>query len=550
MVDQPPSPNPQPTPPIAAVARMPPELLDAIFLRLKRSDLGACCRVNRAWFDAAHPRIWSRIEAYAHEWKKYYAVLSKPKALTTDYRKCIQQISLLAPLEDDHDDLKRHSLAKILKFTPRLTVLKLDFPALSGDDLWILSASCQQLMALSIVGESSRPDSRQGNDEGLAAVVKNCHKLQHLRLKSGVTSQALLSFTSSGLRAVANACHRRLKTFALDCVGSEIALLINLDTDEGRRMGDAICDILTGNPQLETLSLDWPTLAIDPALEVAAASLRNLRTFRVGYAMNIHAVTSILASNPLLHTVSLCELSTLDAVGAFLDPLRANANLRHLTLDGAGFFNQVLPVIPQFAQLETIEITPSRQSASLHHALTDEYVAATVSACSNLTALKVPIQSDLPLLAIAANCPNLVSLDICNGKEITDSALMLLARRCNKLETLRLGARRNNQITDDALVVVAESLPGLRRLSIPLGCARITFKTLAALAAHCPSLETLGNVPAAVGLNALMIYIPKMERLVALSLLASPRLGSHVDQQGLAQLKMACERLHQITQFA
>ncbi|KAJ3145010.1 hypothetical protein HDU89_007623 [Geranomyces variabilis] len=537
-------------PPTAAVARVPPELLDAIFLRLERCELGACCRVNRAWFDAAHPRIWSRIEAYAHEWKKYYAVLSKPRALTVDYRRCVQQISLLAPFEDDHDDLKRHSLAKILKFTPRLTVLKLDFPALSGDDLWILSASCKQLTALSIVGESNRPDSRQGNDEGLAAVVKNCHELRHLRLKSRVTSQAMLSFGSSGLRAVANACRGRLKTFALDCIGTEIALLINLDTDEGRRMGDAICDVLTGNPQLETLSLDWPTITIDPALEVAAASMRNLRTFRVGYAMNIHAITSILASNPLLHTVSLCELSTLDAVSAFLNPLRTNTNLRRLTLDGAGFVNQVLPAIPSFTHLQTIEITPSRQSASLHHAMTDEFVARMVTACTKITALKIPIQSDLPLLAIAANCLNLVSLDICNGKEITDSALMLLAQRCSKLETLLLGTHRNNQVTDDGLIVVAESLPQLRRLSIPLKCARITFKTLAALATHCLWLETLGNVPAGVGLNALMIYIPKMERLVALSLLASPRPGSHVDQQGLANLKMACARLHQITQFA
>ncbi|TPX55632.1 hypothetical protein PhCBS80983_g05157 [Powellomyces hirtus] len=537
-----------------AVAKVPIELLDAIFRRLPDlPDLYSCCLVNHAWFNSAHAFVWKRVNGYSHEWQKYCKLLSKPKGLTVDYRTCIQEVTLVATTSDwegsqDSEDMRRHSLVKILKFSPRLTILNLDFPAINDDDLWIISSSCRQLIALSIVAGVQTAGSV--SDEGLSAVVRNCRNIKHLRLKSLRDASRDLGFTARGFRAVADGYRGQLKTFALGCAGMGIARLVHIDNEDDRRVKEALADILINNPDLDTLSLDWP-IAVDDILQVAAENLKSLRTFRVGNAINTAAVSAILRNNLSLQAVSLNELSTLNSVTAFLDPLKNHPKLTHLTLDGIGFLNDVLPHIPSFHGLEHVQVTPSQRAASVHHHLTDDHVGQIVTACPNIKFLTIPIQMDMPLMLIAGNCANLVSLDICDGKDITDSAVMLLGRKCVNLETLHLGTTQNTRITDASLVVLAESLPRLQRLSLPFNATRVTFRTLAALAEHCKRLEGLSNVPAKVGYQALKIYLPKMERLVALSLSMGPGgWRDYLEKQEMEQLKASCKRLHQITHFA
>ncbi|KAJ3010116.1 hypothetical protein HKX48_007576 [Thoreauomyces humboldtii] len=560
-----------------SLERVPIEILDAIFSCLPPhlADLYACCLVNRAWFNSAHVILWKSMDVYAHQCKKdsraptlqlkretdltlsyffsgrtYATVLAKPRSLTRDYRGCIQKITLIAGSPEwasGHEGLefKLPSFVKILKFASRLTVLNLNFPALNDDDLWTVSASCKQLQALSIV--SGTHPTNCVTDEGICAVARNCREMRHLRLKSLRRTDKGMCFSARGFRAIADAYAGQLDTFALDCAGSGIVRLLDSSGDEDRRVQEALGDVLLRNPELSTLSLDWP-VALDDTLEVAASHTRSLRAFRVGSASNTVAVTAILRANKCLRSVTLNELSTLNPVTAFLDPLAFHTRLTHLTLDGIGFLNDILPCIPTFTQLTHIQITPSVRVASVHHHMTDNNIASIADACPHLESLVVSIQTDLPLLRIALNCPNLRVLDIGDGKDVTDSAVMLLARRCTELHTLHLGTSQNGNISDASLVVLAASLPKLVRLTLPFDATSITWRTLAALAEGCPLLEGLANVRTELGFTAFMKYFPMMHRLVGLTFcMGRGSWRDTMDREQVDQLKKSCRRLNHIS---
>ncbi|KAI8817069.1 uncharacterized protein EV422DRAFT_263870 [Fimicolochytrium jonesii] len=476
-------------------------------------------------------------------WQK---ILAKPKQLMTDYRQSIQTVSVYAHNQEvDSSDYKLPGLVKVLHSCPRLTVLHLNLPVINDDGLWSISASCKQLVALSLVSGSH--SSGFVSDDGLMAVVKNCRHIKHLRLKSARNAFTEWGFTERGFRAVAEAYRGQLRTFALEWTGLGLARLVHVDTEDDKRIKEALGEIITANPQLRSLQLDWP-VAIDDTLQVAADTLTKLNHLRLGNIINTRAASTLLELNPHLESVTLTELPTTNPIADFLTPLLPHANLTTLTLDGIGFLSTLLPTLAQFPNLTHIHATPSRRAASVHHHLVDAHVALIAQACHNLQSLTVPIATDGPLLKIAGHCPHLTHLDLRDGKDITDSALTLLVRRCTRVTSLHLGALQNTRITDASTTQLAHSLPHLQHLSLPFANNNITHRTLAALAEHCPDLETLMNVPARVGYGALVKYVPMIRRLGALGLCVGA--GGWKEQLGreeVEELRARCGRLRSVT---
>lgn len=195
------------------------------------------------------------------------------------------------------------------------------------------------------------------------------------------------------------------------------------------------------------------------------------------------------------------------------------AHLRELELDGVGFLRTLLPHLTQFSHLTRLKLYPSRRAASFF--ANDDLVADILRHTPRLQHLDVPILGDGPIARAAEACPLLEYFDLVSGRDVTDSALILLVKRCQRLAHVRLGSAP--LISDNAMIVLARSLAlNLKRLVCPFGNVRLTTRTLEALGRHCGRLEGLGNVPAAIDFNALMFHLPKLTRLLVVGLCVMP----------------------------
>ncbi|RKO92728.1 hypothetical protein BDK51DRAFT_29397 [Blyttiomyces helicus] len=553
-------------PPKRRQITLPHELIEAVAQQLPSLvDLLSTALVSKPWFAACVGFLWRKISCSSPEcmWERYRKLFARPPRLFYDYRQAVQHLHVEAAVAwpaivAGSPKLQLH---KVLTKCPRLSVLKLDCPVVSDDDLWVISTSCRQLRALAVVSSPTEAHGRI-TDEGILAVAKNCAQMRHIRIR--IVDRSLL--TERAFQAVARAWAGRLRTFALEWVQARMGGMGVVGgggeedaAESERRIADALREIIELNPGLHTVSFDWPC-ALAPTLAAAAASLRALQFLRVAHAPDPVPVAAIIAANPALRSLSVLEFdSTVDPTCLLLPLLSASpatspSPLDSLDLDGVGFLPTLLPLLPNFTALTHLRVSPSRRAAALHRHETDAVLSTVLAVLPNLVTLDIPILGDGPLRELATSCPYLETLDVVDGRGITNQALILLSKGCPSLSSLHLGSAAS--VTDQSLVIVARSLgPTLRRLHLPFGAAGramagasgISPNTLEALATFCPNLEALVNVPVATPFNKLIELLPRMERLNTLAFLAGRDHDAFearaVLGERLEEVRRACRRL-------
>ena len=93
------------------------------------------------------------------------------------------------------------------------------------------------------------------------------------------------------------------------------------------------------------------------------------------------------------------------------------------------------------------------------------------------------------VLAMAANCPHLLSVDLSMCTRVPEESLLTALRQCHQLAGL--GLQGCHQISDDGLAgLVRDVGPRLVDLDVR-GCEGVGDSTLGALAQCCPRLRTL-----------------------------------------------------------
>lgn len=101
----------------------------------------------------------------------------------------------------------------------------------------------------------------------------------------------------------------------------------------------------------------------------------------------------------------------------------------------------------------------------------------TLAGCSNLT--------DVTLVKVFQNTPQLVAIDLTDVADVSDATLMTLAANCPKAQGINLTGCK--KITSKGVAELARSCRLLRRVKL-CGCDNIDDEALIALAEHCPSL--------------------------------------------------------------
>ncbi|KAJ3202199.1 hypothetical protein HDU67_000721, partial [Dinochytrium kinnereticum] len=407
-------------------------------------------------------------------------------------------------------------LRRFLQGCSRLTALNCDYPSLNDEDLWVLSRACPYLKALSIVS-SPMPAGRFG-DEGLVAIANNCVELRHLRLR---VVGGYACFTDRAIDAFARAYKGRLLTFALEWLGlsfrgsavtgppaggpipshglsgptlyggaGDVGSLFDftgssmsgpgggLLLDQSmrgdpsmpvesavKRFSTSLSLLISLNPGLKTLSLDWPVGARE-TLEVAAG-LRELEALRVGNFSDVMVLAAIVAANKGLKRICLTELpvpSRFDPAVLFVEAAKIRAatpspsptfpesslqtftsppphlasspgspafhlpptsllddddtpasRVNDLELDGVGRLNSMLEMLGTFTRLTRLRLSPSRMTASLASARTDELLVRALGSLRGLVAFEVPVLGNGPLVALSENCVGLEELDVVEG---------------------------------------------------------------------------------------------------------------------------------------
>jgi hypothetical protein len=199
---------------------------------------------------------------------------------------------------------------------------------------------------------------------------------------------------------------------------------------EFEKLGSALRNLIKANPNLRTLSLDWP-IGMQEALEEASLSLRNLQTLRVGNFPTMSAIAQVIRSNLGLKSLYLNNsMSSGQGNGdhnsvvlefPVHDPETDTSfltNLRELNLDGVGFLLSMVPLVSRFTNLTTLRLKPPSLSANMPFTRTDDVAAETLRSLTKLQVLEMPIVGNSPVLALAESCPDLQELDVIDGSQV------------------------------------------------------------------------------------------------------------------------------------
>ncbi|KAI8929107.1 hypothetical protein BC831DRAFT_396732 [Entophlyctis helioformis] len=557
----------------SAATRLPAELLLLILGRLERKpQLLSAALVCRAWAAAGLPLLWRRIECFTDDWDSFKSLFLKPRRLWLDYRTAIHSLSLTASSYPWlHGDLRLSNLRTLLSACRSLARLVVDTPSLNDDDAWILSTACPALTHVRLV--SGLHSTGRISDEGLVALAQNCKALRGLGLKS-MSADVV---TERGVLAIVDGTRGRLESFGLELSGPRLPVgagggsghgsghgagvvggggigggggggqplagpasmagstggsgglssaggSFADTTDSARRLGDALAALVTSNPGLSSLSLDWP-VAMDTTLAAAAATLTRLTHLQLGNTRSVAVITTLIARNPLLASLRLVDIplaASPASIASLLTPLLESAQplpprLTCLDLDGLGFLPDLVPITASFTRLTTLKLSPSRRMASVHSTSLDDLLVRVAQSLPLLQVLAVPILSDPVLVAFVQACPHLVDLDVMDGRFLSNLSIVVLAKSCGRLARLALGSAKD---VGDAGVEAVARFCGQRlvRLVLPFGAGGITVRGLDAVTRDCSGLRGLANVPASVGVQALLDMLPRLDKLLVVSL--------------------------------
>eukprot|EP00629_Pelagomonadales_sp_RCC1024_P003110 CAMPEP_0119286858 /NCGR_PEP_ID=MMETSP1329-20130426/34588_1 /TAXON_ID=114041 /ORGANISM="Genus nov. species nov., Strain RCC1024" /LENGTH=480 /DNA_ID=CAMNT_0007287603 /DNA_START=42 /DNA_END=1481 /DNA_ORIENTATION=- len=184
--------------------------------------------------------------------------------------------------------------------------------------------------------------------------------------------------------------------------------------------------------------------------------------------------------------------------------VRCFPHLRSLRfLDGCYLTPAVLRAISRLANLREldipsraitdenyVELSASLESLTIHFSreVADTSVVAIVRRCSWLRELDLSCAklSDAAIVEVAGSCPRLQKLNLCFVKDITNVGLVEVSRRCPDLKWLSIEG--NKHITDEAIASIAMNCS----LEYLEGNNHITDASIIVLAENCStSLKTL-----------------------------------------------------------
>jgi hypothetical protein len=145
--------------------------------------------------------------------------------------------------------------------------------------------------------------------------------------------------------------------------------------------------------------------------------------------------------------------------------------------------------------------------------------------------------TDMGILAIARNGA-LASLDLSFNRNVTDTAVLMVAANCSLLKSIDLSYCR--LFTDAALIALAEGCPLLESVTLDL-CTSLTDDVLIAVGQHCHNLRVLGISESKfthIGLQAIALGCPLLEKLTAS--------GSDDVRFAIAAIARGCPRLRSL----
>ncbi|KAI8616590.1 hypothetical protein BC830DRAFT_1117298 [Chytriomyces sp. MP71] len=589
---------------------LPRDVLDHLMQYVDRPELGECIRVSKGWQGPALARLWRRVDLDVSEWETLKPLFARAHKLAVDYRVFVRDLRIAAeasaaanPSASSTASNASSATGGIARFVAGigagLRVLCIEAPVISDDDLWAISSRCTSIHTLSLTsfsGEPSSPSlmgmgilsssslSRSGSlgqgrisDEGVISIVSHCQDLRHLRLRASGPTAPLIS--DRAFDAVAQHCGS-LKSFALEWCGSLGSRTSNGSSmEDATRIANSICRVLEANPNLTVLSIDWNLYGseLDAVLQSACKYLVHLETFRVGGFSSLAQLAPLIQHNWKLKNLILIDMMSANITDTeipdFFFDLEPSASslvttalppaeyaplsmrLKTLEVDGIGHILSTLPIVSRFTNLTRLKVSSSRFSASMAFERTDSLVGDAITHLPLLTYLEIPIVGNAPLFAIANSCPRLQEIDIVDGSQITDQALILLVKSCRELRHVHLGSAAC--LTDTSILVLARTISqSLLSLTLPFRAILLTFKVLDELQSQCPNIETLlnlpvlgGNLATSISKETLLATVPLMKRLRKLGLCfvgtggMQGVFGIFMSRIEIDALKSACARL-------
>ena len=214
----------------------------------------------------------------------------------------------------------------------------------------------------------------------------------------------------------------------------------------------------------------------------------DLSASHVGSTVGDSAITSLAENNSRLSTLKL--YLDFDITDASFTKLADCSQMKRLNLTGVSHISEA-------NLIHNVSCWPLLEELLLHHKSgsfipTDALVAAICKSCpfmrvlSLRSAIKI---TDASVYTIAETYPGLEKISL--PDTITSDAVKVLVKKCNKLISFsrrNLAARGTSMINDDVLVIIGENCKDLKCLDIP-NCPLVTAVGLSIVANNCKKLN-------------------------------------------------------------
>ena len=479
---------------------LPYEIVLDLFEFLPQTSLLNCLLLSKQFYVSAAAILYRKVSLDVDDFQIVKKRFAKPKKLYEDYRIYFKSFRLMA------GNPTRLQLRQFLQPCSALNELILDFPCINDDDLWIITKSCP-LTSLNLALD------HQISDEGIMTICKNSETtLRHLVLKC----TAVDSISERGMAGIASSFQGKLSTFSLEFLPSSTFHPLLSSPTSGNtatpksatsNLGfvDALCSVFSFHRQLKSITLDWP-INTSLVFKSIAENINNLDYFKVGNTSTSEELVSVLESNPACKTLSLFEIN-LNSIGIkeVFAPLDASS-LTNLYVIGVCDFSSILPYLPNFTNLKTIQFSPTTRFASISpsQVLPTDLIAFN---CPKLESLALPIHGDDALTSFANHCPRLNNVDVQDGRAISIIGITILVSKCKRLERLSLGFASLN----DSGIDVLAKFCGERLIELQLPTpGKITSSGLRVLAEKMGNLETLLNLAPDIPMDAVLYAASKL----------------------------------------
>ena len=320
-------------------------------------------------------------------------------------------------------------------------------------------------------------------DKGLEALAKSCPRLlpnkvlskakgnlfciavanQHPDLRE-IDLQKCKAVTDKGLAALANGCPKLLPSKVLS-----------------KAKGDLFCVAVSKqHPNLVEIDLYGCKATTDKGLAALAKSCKQLLPSKVlSLAKGDNFCAEVAAQHPDLTDINLQDCDAVTDRGLEALAVSCHMLLPSRVLSKAKGDRFCLAVAAHHPDLVDINLQDCE-------AVTDIGLEALAKSCPHLLPSKVisNAKGDRFCSAVAANHPDLTSIDLQACKQVTDKGLAALAQACPQLLPSEVLSLKKG---DAFCAAVATQHPNLQEIDL-LKCVHVTDTGLAALAAGCGDL--------------------------------------------------------------